>query len=124
MSNKHRGEVTLKLAKTKLTLRPTFEAVVEVEERTGMSMLRFLQKAVIADVRTRDAAILIHQTAKAADPDAPSYVEIGALLVKNGLNAAVFDSISDLLSLAIGGETALDEGSPDEVPTDPAPTPA
>lgn len=119
MANPHRGEVEIDLAGMTLTLRPTYEAIIEIEERTGRPLVGILRALVAGDLRHRDLAIIIHAGARAFDAKAPALGAIGAALVREGLSPALMTSITDFLAAALGGTAVKEKNGGEAADVDP-----
>ncbi|HVQ09525.1 MAG TPA: GTA-gp10 family protein [Allosphingosinicella sp.] len=64
-ANGLRGEVDLILDGTRLVLRPSHEAIVEVEKLTRMSCLKLAQRAADAEMTLSEAALVVVELARA-----------------------------------------------------------
>jgi hypothetical protein len=86
MANKQRGEVTITLMGKTYVLRPTFEAMCEIEDRLDTAMPDLLIRFQNGDVRYKHIATIIWAGMWAYDKDsAPSYEEVGEMIRSHGL---------------------------------------
>lgn len=89
MANKHRGEIDVEICGEKYTLRPSFEAMVEIEDRLGQSIFMALQRAQQADVPAKTVAVCVLAGANAYRKDRMlpllSYDAVGAKCFEHGV---------------------------------------
>lgn len=94
MTNIHRGDVGAMLAGTRVTLRPTFEALARMEGETGAGLLALARRFEAAlvrregDLRIGDVAAVLRHGIAAAEGKAPDDEALGALIAEAGLIAA------------------------------------
>ncbi len=92
-ANRHRGEVEIELAPVEghrktFVMRPTWQALSEIEERTGKGLQALAQTFLRNDFAFRDVTAVITAGLKAAGEPA-SQDTVGELIFKTGLlNAA------------------------------------
>lgn len=87
MANKYRGECEVTLAGKTYTLRPTFEALVEFEDKAGMTAyeaMEALTKHQRAPAKAIAAAIYVGIKA-VEGKTAPAYGEVGSLCQRTGI---------------------------------------
>lgn len=94
MANKHRGEIEITLNNKSFTLRPTFEALVEFEDKSGLTAfeaMRIMMDKQAAPAKAIAAAFC--SGIKAAWPvDAgrpPSFSEVGAMIQAEGITNVI-----------------------------------
>lgn len=88
MPNERRGEVEVVLDGKPLTLRPSFEALVEIEQRLGLTLAEVGARALAGSLGLQHVAVIIWAGARAADADgAPSLIEIGEAVVEAGYSS-------------------------------------
>ncbi|WP_439816226.1 gene transfer agent family protein [Zavarzinia sp. CC-PAN008] len=99
MANPHRGEVDLVIGPHHLTLRPTFEALVEIEERAGTGLIPLTRRFLSRDFGLKDALAVIGPAAKAGGrvPD-----DLGPALVAHGL-VGLGPALAGFLVRAVAG---------------------
>lgn len=112
MANKHRGEVTINLGGRAFTLRPTFEALVEFEDRAGITAYEALRDMMVKQrAPAKCIAVAFHAGIKAAwnaaDGTPPSFAEIGSLIQRVGIKAVVQD-YSAFLTMAISSDDEVE----------------
>lgn len=102
---KARGEVECTIAGVDFILRPTFEALVEFEEKAGMSAfsaMRDIAEKQSITAKTVAAAIWAgHRGAARPGDKTKSFAEIGALIQKHGIiqsTQIVFQFLTNALS--------------------------
>lgn len=102
MANKTRGEVNVSLAGREWAMRPTFQALCEIEGMTGKTLrhlgLNFVQK----EVRARDVTAILCAGLKAGHGDkAPDFNEIGEAIMDQGMKSVeqpVVDFLAAVMS--------------------------
>jgi hypothetical protein len=120
MANKLRGEVKLTLGKTAYVLRPTFEAMCEIEDHLDMPIPQVLRKLVLGDIRIGWVARIVYAGIIAGLDDGeemPSLSEIGneirrtgvANVINYGANDKQAGAISMFLSYGIMGDVDVEK---------------
>jgi len=113
MANSQRGETSIKLCGTDYTLRPTFGALCELEDRTGESVLSILTSMEGGKIRLRDLTYVIWAGMYGFDQvGALTISEVGELILEEGLvsvmkqeNSEGFNVVSKfLVDGVLGGE--------------------
>lgn len=94
MANKYRGETELIICGRTYVMRPTFEMLVEFEEKSGISAYDAIRLAVVnQSFSVKAIASAFHAGIKAGwkqgDPRPPSFGEIGALVIREGMEKMV-----------------------------------
>lgn len=74
MTNESRAEVEITLDGKKWPMRPTFQAIREIEHATGMSAPRLLRQVMESDARVDHIARVVAIGVKAANDDAPATI--------------------------------------------------
>lgn len=69
MANPLRGEIDIELGGETLTLRPSFDAICQVESATGKHLAELAAEMASGRVGLRQAAVIVTACANAADPD-------------------------------------------------------
>jgi hypothetical protein len=113
MANKYKREVGLKLGQRDYTLRPTFEAICEFEERSGLNSFGAMQqihKGAGASTRTIAAAFWAGIRASREYEDnpaaAPSFSEVGRLVQEQGVSTLI-PSFIDFLVKGMSSDADL-----------------
>src|SRR5689334_20584113 len=108
-ANKLRGEVFLTLDSTDFVLRPSYEALLAIEEKTGKTILALYNAATEADIGLRDTAItvteLIRAWGRATDDPVAKNVDldrVGQLIQGESLMGVAL-KLTVVLGLAITG---------------------
>jgi hypothetical protein len=65
-ANPHRGEVAVRIGARDLVLRPTFEAMAEIEATLGQGLVPLTRRVVQRDFGARDVAAVLLAGANAA----------------------------------------------------------
>lgn len=101
--NKHRGEVEIMLDGKAYVMRPTFEAMAEIEAKTGHGMLYLATRTAEGDIGITEAAMIITAALRAAGE--PATVEtVGPMIFRTGL-IKVLAPVGEYLTNALtGGE--------------------
>ena len=103
MANHQRGEVSVTLAGTEFTLRPTFAALAEIESRAGMGLVPLAQRFLDRQFGLSDVLAVLGPAIKAGG--APPPEKLGDAVVAAGvLNLA--GPIARFLAHALGGDRA------------------
>lgn len=119
MANKQRGEVTLELVGDKYTLRPTFEALCELEDMLNIGILDIVAILHSGDVRLKFISAVTWAGIRGYSKDeAPSYEEVGEMVLKTGLTDVMSQSIEEdgqgaLATFLLNGVTG-DDGLPEK----------
>ena len=112
-ANKYRGEHTLELAGKTYKLRPSYDAIVEMEDATGHSLMELTLKADGQRLRLPQAAAVSVALIKAGATDpltaAVSAERIGQLIYEEGLVKVVIRLTLCLNDAVTGGRSALGE---------------
>lgn len=127
MANKYKGEVKLKLGGREYTLRPTFGALAEIEDRSGKYITEIFNELQGGKVSIKALAVIVSVGAAAATPDdAPTVNEAGELIRKEGIlgvlkqrEASGSSPIAQFLMYAIAGD---DKEQKPANPADPEPS--
>ena len=108
------GDVEIELAtdrgeRRKFVLRPSFAAIVEIEEQTGQSIFVLARQLSRGEMGQHDAAHIITAGLNAAGETA-SYATVGEMIARSGL-ADVLAALGDFFGTVLGGyEYANDAG--------------
>lgn len=82
MANEVRGEVEIKLGGKRYSLRPTYEALAEIENLTDAGLIKLAGRFQEGDIRIKDVVAIIWA---GMGDDAPAIDEVGRLVVAQGL---------------------------------------
>lgn len=101
-----RGDVEIELTtdtgeRRKFVLRPSFAAILEIEEQTGRSIFVLARKLSRGEMGQHDAAHIITAGLNAAG-ETMSYATVGELIARSGL-ADVLAVVGDFLAKVLGG---------------------
>lgn len=125
MANRLRGEVALDLGERRFVLRPTFEAVCEIEDEIGTSIFEFGRRLELAQVSLRDLVKFAHACAVQSGHEiAPEH--LGELIVETGAHNAISVLVEYCRNYAFGGrpEKKAEAARPNGDRGSPMPTPA
>ncbi len=100
------GDVEIELAtedggRRKFVLRPSFEAIVEIEEQTGQTIFVLARKLSRGELGQQDAAHIIGAGLKAAGETA-RHLTVGRMIARTGL-AAALATLGDFFGKVLGG---------------------
>jgi len=85
MANKERGETNIILDGKSYVLRPTFEALCEMEDRSGLSVLKMLASMEGGNITMRQMALVIWSGIRGYSPDTELTInDVGNLVMKTG----------------------------------------
>jgi len=119
MANKQRGEVTLELAGKKYTLRPSFEAICELEDLLDKGIMEIVSILHSGNVRLKFIAAVIWAGMWGYDKDkTPTFIEVGELVMETGITEVITQGDADggalanfLLNGVTGDSKSKSEGS-------------
>lgn len=96
MANRYKGEVKLKLGGREYSLRPSFGALAEIEDRTGKSITELFGDLNRGRISIKALAAIVSAGAIAADPDAaPTFSEVGEAISRDGILSLLRQRDSD-----------------------------
>ena len=101
MANPARGEVTLVCGSRRFVLRPTFNALLEIEDSLGAGLVEIAQRIAARRYGLRDLLAIATAGAQAVDPNIRRK-EIGEAIAEAGLQAAT-EPVLLFLSFALSG---------------------
>lgn len=122
MANQERGEINLTLGGKEYVLRPTFEALCEMEDRLGITITDLIMEFAAGKVSIKKVGTVVWAGIYGSMGDkAPTLREVGDMLVKDGMMTVITqggtngtnktNSLSQFLIQAIGAdEPARDKG--------------
>ena len=88
MANKHRGEVEVELDGKPITLRPTFDALCEIEGRSGLTIAELGARALTGRLGLFHVALIIWAGRRAVVGEgAPSLNDIGTWVLEAGYSS-------------------------------------
>jgi hypothetical protein len=111
MANKHKGEVDLTMGGVEYTLRPTFESLVEFEDKAGVTayeVMGELAHGKPAGFKVIAAAVWsgIRAGWKDNGKRPPTFIEVGEAIRRDGL-ATVLPAFGQYLTNALSSEADL-----------------
>jgi hypothetical protein len=106
MANRLRGEVDITLGGRSYRLRPTFAAIMDIEERLG-AVVPLAVRAAKGDFGFRDVTVVIWATLNAVEGQSMTMDEVGNAVLAQGLAAAT-PAVRVLLTHILGGDEAAD----------------
>lgn len=114
MANRERGEVSIRLQGVEYTMRPTYQALVEIEGATGRKIMPLTRAIAAGDYGIVDMTAVIAAGIKAAGGKAQT-ATIGNMLVASGMgNPAIVQSVIEFLGFALTGGAAAAAPSGEE----------
>ena len=109
MANQYKGEIKGKLGDKERTFRLTFESIVNIENRTGKSILDITNSMGNNNYSMKDVVVVMHEALKGAGGNF-TQPAVGDMVIQNGLmKVAVL--CSEILLTVFTGEKK-DENSP------------
>lgn len=113
MANKFKGELEVSLGGKKLTLRPTFEALVEIEDKAGVGLSSILRNFSKAEWTLKQVAAVIygglsHLKDSRSGLHTYPFEVVGELIVAHGMKDYLQPAVM-LLSKAVAPD-AQEEG--------------
>ena len=109
--NKARGEVTLSLGGRDWVLRPTFQALCEIESELGEGLIALVRRLAQGSVGVRDVAVIVHAGIKAVEKKPPSYDTVGQMVIEAGI-VGLLGPLGEFLGAAFSdSEDAAEDGA-------------
>ena len=84
MANQYKGEITGKLGDKERTFRLTFESIVNIESRTGKSILDITNSLGLNNYSLKDVVIVMHEALQGAGGKF-TQPAVGDMVMKTGL---------------------------------------
>jgi hypothetical protein len=117
MTKRDHGDVTITLGGNEYTLRPTFDALVEFEERAGVTVYGALRNVVelkSAPLRSMAAAFAAGIKATwTGSGKPPAYQEVGQMIRSAGISNYL-QAYAEFLTNALTSDTELKEAQGNE----------
>ncbi len=114
-----RGDIEIELVteadqRRGFVLRPSFEAIVEIEEQTGRSIFALARRIARAELGHQEVACVVGAGLKATG-ETVSYDTVGEMILRTGL-ADVLPPVGEFLAKVLGGTGQSED---DEVASQP-----
>jgi len=133
MANQQRGETTIVLGEESYTLRPSFEAMCEIEDHLNCSMLELVTKFQQGDLRFKATAMIIWAGIHGSQEDGfkpktpPTLEDVGnsirkhglATLLSEGVDTGTNSLVNFIIRGVMGDEEETKPSKPDESITPP-----
>jgi len=107
MANQYKGEITGKLGNKERTFRLTFESIVNIESRTGKSILDITNSMSSNNYSMKDIVIIMHEALAGAGGKF-SHGAVGDMVMKDGL-IKVATICSEILMTVFTGEKTQED---------------
>ena len=107
MANQYKGEITGKLGDKERTFRLTFEGIVNIESRTGKSILDITNSMSANNYSMKDIVIIMHEALAGAGGKF-SHGAVGDMVMKDGL-IKVATICSEILMTVFTGEKTQED---------------
>jgi hypothetical protein len=107
MANQYKGEITGKLGNKERTFRLTFESIVNIESRTGKSILDITNSMSTNNYSMKDIVIIMHEALAGAGGKF-SHGAVGDMVMKDGL-IKVATICSEILMTVFTGEKTQED---------------
>ena len=112
MHNPERGEVTVRLGGEDHVLRPTFQALCEIEAATGEKLVPLVQAFAAGRYGARDLAIVVTAGLRGAGERDAKVETVGAMLAGQGFaDQGTLQAVVTFLSNALSGGTKPGEAT-------------
>ncbi len=110
MVNKVRGEVPVTLGGKQFAMRPTFAAMCEIEQATGMGIIGLVRRYRNLEFGFQDTAAIVTAGVRAGGAPEVTIEKVGEMMMEGGLIEGGLDTyarpVVQFLALALGGPTA------------------
>ena len=107
MANQYKGEITGKLGDKERTFRLTFEGIVNIESRTGKSILDITNSMSANNYSMKDIVIIMHEALAGAGGKF-SHGAVGDMVMKDGLLKVAVICSEILMTIFTGEKTQED----------------
>ena len=108
MANPHRGEVEITLAGKTWTMRPTFQALCEIEDKTGAELTTLARQIWDGEGSVKATAIIVSEGIRACHANGPDLNAVGEAIVSEGLNSVLEPVVLYLVAAITGSTPDLD----------------
>ena len=107
MANQYKGEITGKLGDKERTFRLTFESIVNIENRTGKSILDITNSMGKNNYSLKDVVIVMHEALQGAGG---KFIQsaVGDMVMKTGLMKVAILCSEILMTVFTGEKTQED----------------
>ena len=107
MANQYKGEITGKLGDKERTFRLTFESIVNIESRTGKSILDITNSMSANNYSMKDIVIIMHEALAGAGGKF-AHGAVGDMVMKGGLLKVAVVCSEILMTVFTGEKTQED----------------
>ena len=107
MANQYKGEITGKLGDKERTFRLTFEGIVNIESRTGKSILDITNSMSANNYSMKDIVIIMHEALAGAGGKF-THGAVGDMVMKDGLLKVAVICSEILMTIFTGEKTEED----------------
>ena len=107
MANQYKGEITGKLGDKERTFRLTFEGIVNIESRTGKSILDITNSMSANNYSMKDIVIIMHEALAGAGGKF-AHGAVGDMVMKDGLLKVAIICSEILMTVFTGEKTQED----------------
>ena len=107
MANQYKGEITGKLGDKERTFRLTFESIVNIESRTGKSILEITNSLGLNNYSLKDVVIVMHEALQGAGGKF-TQPAVGDMVMKTGLMKVAVLCAEILTTIFTGEKTEED----------------
>ena len=107
MANQYKGEITGKLGDKERTFRLTFESIVNIESRTGKSILDITNSMSANNYSMKDIVIIMHEALAGAGGKF-THGAVGDMVMKDGLLKVAVICSEILMTIFTGEKTQED----------------
>lgn len=104
LHNPDRGEVTIELGGRSWVLRPTYQAIAEIEAATGKSIMDLARLVASTRYSARELAVMVAGGLRGAGEKGVQVDTVGEMLVQAGVaNPATIKPVADFLTHCMNG---------------------
>jgi len=107
MANQYKGEITGKLGDKERTFRLTFDSIVNIESRTGKSILDITNSMSANNYSMKDIVIIMHEALAGAGGKF-THGAVGDMVMKDGLLKVAVICSEILMTIFTGEKTQED----------------
>ena len=107
MANQYKGEIKGKLGDKERTFRLTFESIVNIESRTGKSILDITNSMSANNYSMKDIVIIMHEALAGAGGKF-AHGAVGDMVIKDGLLKVAVVCSEILMTVFTGEKTQVD----------------
>lgn len=109
MANKMRGELEIKLLDKTFVLKPDFNALCSMEEKSGLGLMGMANRVMEQNVSVKMLTAIIHCGIVGGGCSDYTFEQVGSMVVKSGFNKVAPVAIKFLQGAMLGQKQAEEE---------------